>query len=128
QIRRGQLLAKIIEIAIVSIEFLIVQIEAGKELVFLKNIIRHHRLVRTRPQIKRPQLLETPDQKSELRLKRRARLALIKRLQKRIVLRLNHPLRRQSLSENPRQRALPHSYGAFNRNVTGKLEKLGHGM
>ncbi len=31
-----------------------------------------------------------------------------------------------ALSQNPRQRALPNSYRTFNRNVTGKLEKLGH--
>jgi len=34
----------------------------------------------------------------------------------------------KALSENPRQCALPNAYGTFNRNVTGKLEKLGHGL
>src|ERR1700722_9605319 len=48
-----KLLAKIIEIAIVGIELLIVEVEAGKELVFFKNIIGNDSLVRARSQIER---------------------------------------------------------------------------
>jgi hypothetical protein len=57
-----------------------------------------------------------------------AGLALVERLQKWIVFRFDNALGGQALSENPRQRALPNSYGTFDRDVTGKLEKLGHGL
>src|SRR5208282_6285103 len=80
------------------------------------------------PQIEPAQLLEAANQERQLGLEGGATLALVKRLQKRIVFRLDDALCRQALSENPRQRALPNSYGTFDRNVTGKLEKLGHGL
>jgi hypothetical protein len=55
-------------------------------------------------------------------------LAFIECFQKWIVFRFDDPLRGQALSQNPRQCALPNAYGTFNRNVTGKLEKIGHGF
>jgi hypothetical protein len=79
-----------------------------------------------RPEIKRAQLFETADQECELGLKRGAGLSLIKRLQKRIVFGLDDALRGQTLSENPCQRALSNSYWTFDRDITGKLEKIGH--
>ena len=45
QVGRRNLFAKIIEIAIVGIEFLIVEVEAGEELVFFKNVIGNHCLI-----------------------------------------------------------------------------------
>src|SRR5208282_4672333 len=126
QVGRGELFPKIIEVSIVGVQFLIGEVEASEELVLFKNVIGDDGLTRPRPQIERPQLLEAPDKKCELRLERRARLAFVECLQKWIVFRLNHALRRQPLSQNPRQRAFPNAYGTFNRNVTGKLEKLGH--
>src|ERR1700675_2663184 len=126
QVGRRNLFAKIIEVAIVRIEFLIVEVEAGEELVFFKNVIGDDGLIRPRPQIERPQLLKAADQECQLGLEGSARFAFVKCLQKWIVFRLDDALGRQSLSENPRQCALPNSYGTFDRNVTGKLEKLGH--
>ena len=40
QVRRGKLLAKIIVVAVISIEFLIGQVEAGKKLVFFEDKVR----------------------------------------------------------------------------------------
>jgi len=71
-------------------------------------------------------LLEAADQERKLCLECRAGLAFIERLQKWIVFRFDDALSSQSLSENPRQGALPNAYRTFDRNVTGKLEKLGH--
>jgi hypothetical protein len=73
-------------------------------------------------------LLKAADQKRQLCLEGCAAFAFVERFQKWIVFRLDNPLRGQALSENPRQCALPNAYGTFNRNVTGKLEKLGHGL
>src|SRR6267143_615416 len=126
QIGRGNLFAEIIEVAIVGIEFLIVEVEAGKELIFFKNVIGDDGLIRTRPQIEPAQLLEAADQERQLGLERGARLAFVECLQKWIVFRLDDALGSQALSENPRECALPNSYGTFDRNITGKLEKLGH--
>src|SRR5208282_581955 len=128
EVGRGQLFAKIIEVAIVGIEFLIVEVEAGEELVLFKNVIGHHGLIRPRPQIESAQLLEAANQKRQLGLEGGAGLAFVERFQKWIVFRLDNALGGQTLSQNPRQRALPNSYGTFNRDVTGKLEKLGHGL
>src|SRR5208282_331244 len=122
------LFAKIIEVAIVGIEFLIVEVEAGKEFVFFKNVVGDDGLVRPRTEIKRAQLLEAANQECQLGLKGSSSLTLVKRLQKRIVRRFDDALSGQSFSENPRQRALSNAYGTFDRNVTGKLEKLGHGL
>jgi hypothetical protein len=128
EVRRGNLFAKIIEVAIVGIEFLIVEIEAGEELVFFKNVIGDDSLIRMGTEIERTQLFEAPDQECQLCLEGGSRLALIERLQKRIVRRFDDALGRQALSENRCQGALAHAYGTFNRNVTGKFEKLGHGV
>ena len=126
QVGSGDLFAKIIEVAIVGIKLLIVKIEAGKKFVFFKNVIRDNRLIGTRTQIERAQLFKAPDEKCQLRLKRSARLAIVERFEKGIVFRFDNPLRGQTFSENPRQRALSHAYGTFDRYVTGKLKKLGH--
>ena len=75
-----------------SIEFLIVQVEVGEKLVFLKDEIRDHQFLRPRPQIQRPQLFEPLNQKRKLRLECRPRFSLIKRRQKRVVLRISYAL------------------------------------
>ena len=46
QIGRGQLRAKIIVKAIVNFQLLIVQVQAGEQLVFFKNIIGHNAFAR----------------------------------------------------------------------------------
>src|SRR4029077_16329826 len=99
-----------------------------KHLVFFEDEICNNRLVRSRSEIKRPQLLIAPHQKRKLRLERRSSLAVVKRAQKRIRLRLHHTLRIQPLGENSRQRALADSNGTFYRNVTRKLKEIGHGL
>jgi hypothetical protein len=79
-----------------------------------------------RAEVKPAQLLEAANQKRQLRLESSAGFALVERLQKWIVFWFDDALSSQTLSENPRQGAFAHSYGTFDRNVTGKLEKLGH--
>src|SRR5215469_3516528 len=113
-------------IPIVGIQLRIGEIQTGKQLVFFKNEIGNHGLVRARPQVQGLQLLEPPHQKRKLRLKSRPPLPLVKRTQKRIRLRFHHPLRIQPIGQNPRQRALADSYGTFDGNVTGKFKKIGH--
>ena len=113
-------------VAVVSVEFLVGQIKAGKQLVFFEDKIGNHSFLRPRTQIERLQLLETPHQKCELRLKRCAAFAFIKGVKKRIRVRFYHALRIQTLSENARQRALAHADGSFYSNVAGQFEKIGH--
>src|ERR1700678_813872 len=96
------------------------------QVILADCLFADRRLIRSRTQIKRAQLLEAANQKSQLRLESRARLAFVERLQKGIVFRFNHPLRGQTFSEESRQCALPDAYGTFDCNITGKLEKLGH--
>ena len=45
QVGRGQLLTEIVVIAVVGFEFLVVQIEAGEELVFLEDEVGDHGLL-----------------------------------------------------------------------------------
>src|SRR5260370_12681798 len=123
---RGELLAEIIEVAIVGIQLLIVEVEAREQFVFFEDVIGNDGLVRARAQIKRAQLLEAPDQECELGLEARPGFAIVERFLKCIVFRFDDALGGQALSKNPRQRAFPNAYGTFDRNVTGKLEKLGH--
>src|ERR1051326_4412540 len=75
EVRRWQLIAEMIVVTIVGIEFLIIEIQAGKQFVLLKNKIRDHSLLGPRPQVESLQLLKPPHQKCELRLKRRSALA-----------------------------------------------------
>ena len=124
----GSCSLKIIEVAIVGFQLLIVEVEAGEELIFLENVIADDGLIRTRTKIERAQLLEAANQKSELGLKGGAALAVVKRLQEWIFLGFDDTLRVQPLGQNPRQRALANSYGAFDCNVAGQLEEIGHGL
>src|SRR5438128_1460631 len=119
QVGRGKLFAEIIVVAIISIELHVSQVEAGKELVFLKNKIADHHFLRLRTQIEGPQLLEAADQKGILRLESRPGFSFVKRTKKRIILRLHHPLRIQTLRQNTRQGAFTDSDRAFHSNVTG---------
>src|SRR6202035_2450770 len=128
QVRRRQILSKVVVITVVRIKFLVGQVEAGKKFVFFNDVIRNHYLLRAPCQVEAMQLLDPPHQKSELRLKRRTPLPLIKCAEKRIGLRLHHPLRIQPLRQDPGQRALAHSDRAFHCNVTGQLEKIRHSL
>jgi hypothetical protein len=74
------------------------------------------------------QLLEAADKECQLGLEGGSALAFIECFQKWIVFRFDDPLRRQTLSENSRQCALPNAYGTFDGDVTGKLEKICHGL
>src|SRR5207248_11434140 len=57
----------------------------------------------------------------------RARLAIVKRAQEWVLLGFGDALCVQPLANDPRQRALANSDGAFHCNVAGKLEKIRHG-
>ena len=84
--------------------------------------------LRTRAEIERLQLFEPRHQKCELRLKRGAALAFVKRMEKRIRFRLHDPLRIQPLGQDSRQRALADPDGTFHSNIPGKFKKIGHGL
>ena len=81
---------------------------------------------RLRTDLQALELLEAAHQKRELRLERRTPLALVKRAEKRILLRLHDPLRVESLRQDSGQRALADSDGALNCDVAGKFKKIGH--
>src|SRR4051812_35370329 len=126
EVRRGQLVAKIIVVAVVGIEFLIIQVEICKQLVFFEDEIRDHEFLRARTEIQRAKLLEPLDQKRELRLESSAGLSLIKRSQEGVVLRVSNSLGIEPLGEDGRQRAFADAYGTFYRNIPREIEKLGH--
>ena len=126
QVWRGQLFAEVIVVAVVGVEFLVIQIEAGKELIFFEDEIRDYNLLRARTEIEGLQLLETPHQKCELSLKRGSAVALVKRVEKRIRIGFHHALGIQALGQKARQSALAHSDGPFHSNVPGQFEKIGH--
>ena len=49
EVRRRYLLAEVVVVAIVGIKLLVGEIQTGKELVFLENVVRNHGLLRPRP-------------------------------------------------------------------------------
>src|SRR5215468_6886346 len=61
QVRRRQLLAEKVVVAVVSLKFLIAQIEAGEEFVLLKDEIRHDGFLRRRARLEKAQLFEPPN-------------------------------------------------------------------
>src|ERR1700752_2139471 len=77
QVRHGQLLAKIVIVAIVSLELLVIEVQAGEQLVFLENEICNDGVLRMGAQIDRTELLKAADEKRELSLKRRPGLTLV---------------------------------------------------
>ena len=119
QVGRGKLFAEIIVVAIISIEFHVIQVEAGKELVFLENKVADHHFLRLRTQIERPKLLEAADQKRELCLEPGSGFAFVKRAKKWVVFGFHHPLRIQTLRQDARQGAFTDSDRTFHCNVTG---------
>ena len=80
------------------------------------------------PRSRRAQLLEAADQKSELRLEAGSAFAFIERARKGLSSDFHDLLGVETLSQNPRQRALADSYGTFDCDVAGQLEKIGHGL
>src|SRR5258708_38533711 len=95
-----------IVVAIVGIELLIVQVQAGKNLVLLEDEIRNHSFLRVPAKVEVPKLLKASDEKRELRLKCCAWLPFVKRLEKRILLGIGDALGIEPLSKNIRKRAL----------------------
>src|SRR5258708_5745995 len=126
QVRRRHQLAEVVVVAVVGFEFLVVEVQVGKQLVFFKNEIGDDKFLRVRAQVERLQLLEAPNQKRELRLKRSPGLAFVKRAQQGSLLGIGDALGVQSFREDCRQRALAHAYGTFNCNVAREIKKLGH--
>src|SRR5258707_15757825 len=116
-----------IEIAVVGIEFLVVEVEAGEKLVFFENIVGNDGLIGAWAKIKRAQLLEAPDQESKLRLKGGSGFTVVESLEKRIVLGFDDALGCQPLAQDLRQSTLADANRTFHCNVTGQFEKLGHG-
>src|SRR4029077_20210261 len=98
------------------------------ELVLLEDEIRDDGSLRARTQIERVQLLKTADQKSELSLKRCPRFSFVKRTQEGIFFGLHDPLRVQAFSQNAGQGAFSDSDRAFDCNVAGTFEEVGHGL
>src|SRR5262249_33247036 len=82
EIRGGPLFAEKIVVAVVGFQLQVAQVQAGKELIFLKNKIRDHGFLRLRAQVERVQQLEAAHQKIELRLKGSPGFPSVKRSQK----------------------------------------------
>src|SRR5947208_4212037 len=114
-----------IVVAIIGIQFLIVQVQAGKNLVFLEDEIRNHSFLRVPAQVEVAKLLKASDEKRKLRLKCCSRLPFVKRLEKRILLGIGDALGIEPLGKNIRKRALADSNGTFYSNVAGQIEELG---
>src|SRR5438128_251978 len=93
QVRQGKLPAEVLVIAVVDLQLGIIEIDVGKNFVFLKDVISHYRFLRFTADLQMLELLKAPHHEGKLRLKGGAALAFIKSPQKRIVFRLNHALR-----------------------------------
>ena len=106
---------------------MIAQVEAGKQLVFLEDVVGDDRLVGIAFHVERCQLLVARDEKGKLRLERRARLPVVKALQERIAFGLADALRVQRLGNDLAKRALADSDGAFNCDIAGWFEQVCHG-
>src|ERR1700687_3178475 len=89
EVGRGQLRAEIMVIAVVDFQFLIIEVEAGKNLVLFEDEIGDHGFLRARTQVEGTQLLEASNHEGKLRLKTRSWLALVESAEKRIILRLH---------------------------------------
>src|ERR1044071_7301500 len=126
QVRRGQLLAEELVIAVINFQLRIAQIDVGEDLVFFKDVVGDDGLARLGPHFKPLQLLKAADKKGKLGLESGAALAFIKRAQKRIVLRLDYALRVQPVRDDVGQRALAHADGAFHCYILWWFKKLGH--
>src|SRR5436305_2526456 len=124
KIRRGQLFAEVVVVAVINSQFAVVEVDAGEQLVFLEDVIADNRFVRTA--LERPQLLETPHQKGKLRLKGRPRLSIVEGSEKWIVLGLGNALCVQTIRNDARKRALAYSDRTFQGDVAGGIEELGH--
>src|SRR5713101_4352817 len=114
-------------IAVIGFQLLVVQVEAGENLVFFEDEVRDHGFLRASAQIQGAQLLEAANQESKLCLKAGPRFAFVKGAEERIVLRLHDLLRVETLRQNSRQSAFADAYGAFHCDVSGQLKKIGHG-
>ena len=91
----GQLLAKIIVVTIIGVEFGVGEVEAGEELIFFDDVIGDDGFLRARPQVERLELFEALHQKCELRLKCGATFAFVKSAEEWIDFGLHHALRIQ---------------------------------
>src|SRR3954454_1572507 len=119
QVRRRELFPEMVVVPVVGIEFLIVEIQAGKDLIFFEDEIRDDHFLRPAPQIKGLQLLKSANQERELRLKCSSRRTLIKSSEKRVLFGISYALRVQALRKNRGQRTLADSYGSFDCDVPG---------
>src|SRR5258708_6122929 len=126
EIRCGQLLAEMVVVAVIDFEFLIVQVEAGENLVLLEDKVGDYGFLRAWAQVEGAKLLEAANHESKLRLEAGPRLAFVEGAEEGIVLRLHNLLRVETLGKDPRQRALANSYGTFDCNITGQLKKISH--
>src|SRR5205085_11213967 len=113
-------------IAVVDLQFRIVEIDVGENFVFLKDVIGHHRLLRFTADIQMLELLKTAHHEGELGLKSGAPLTFVKSPQERIVFRLNHALRVELVSNTISTSALADADRTFDCYVSGWFEKLGH--
>ena len=127
EVGRGHVLPEQLVVAVVDLKLGIAEVQAGEQLVLLEDVIGDIGLVGIALEVERAQLLVARDKKRELRLEGRARLALIKRPQKRIVFGLADALRVQGFGNHLAERALADSDRAFDCDVPGWFEKVRHG-
>src|SRR5581483_2280314 len=114
-------------IAVIRVQLLVGEIQAGEQFVFFEDEIGHQRALRARTEIEGPQLFESPHQVRELRLECRPPLSLVEGSQERVRFGLHDPLRVQALRQYLRQGALADSDWTFHSDVAGQFKKIGHG-
>ena len=127
QVGRRNVLPEQIVVAVVNLQLVIAQVQAGKQLVFLEDVIGNDRLVGIALHVQRGQLLIPRDQKGKLRLEGRTALSVVEALEERVALRFADALRVQRLRDDLAQRALADSDGAFNGDIARRFEQVCHG-
>src|ERR1700746_3813491 len=101
--------AEKVVVAIVSVEFLIIEIKAGEQLVFFEDKVGDDGPLRGVSEVEGLQLFETTNQKCKLGLEGGARLPLVEGLQEGVGFGFHDPLGIQALAQNARQSALADS-------------------
>ena len=113
------MLTEKVVIAVIDVEFLIVEIQAGEQLVFFENVIGDYDSVRTGGGIERVELLESTHEECELCLESSPWFTLVKGFEKWIVLGLNDALRSPEVSSRFAQLNIesrpntPEEFGAY---------------
>src|SRR4051812_25829827 len=120
------MLAEVIVITVVDVEFRVCEIDAGEELVFFEDVIGNDALLRSWPGLKCLQLFKSRDEEGELSLEGGTCVAFVERFQEAVPLRFDHALRVHLRGDDLCQRTLAHPDGTFNSYVAGQFEKICH--